>query len=336
MKINQWYLLLFLVVFSNSYPANAQEKYDLIGEIEILSSELGQVLAPEATIEVLAEGFEWSEGPVWVPSLNGVLFSDVPANKVYLWTEEKGLSTFLDPSGHTDYAPSNRISGANGLALDSQGKLILCQHGDRRIAQLVSWEFESPKYQTITDNYNEKRFNSPNDLTIARDGRIYFTDPPYGFKSGDNDSLKELEQNGIYVLHTDGKVQLLDSSLLRPNGITLTPDEKTLFVTNSHGENPIIVAFDVTQHGVENRRVFFDGTDLAKESINPGAFDGLKVHPSGIVFATGPGGVLVLDANGSHLGTIRPGKLVANCGFDTNYEYLYLTANDVLARIKLQ
>lgn len=336
MKVNQWYLLLFLAVFNNSFSVNAQGEYDLIGKVEILSSEIEQVLAPNATIQVLAEGFEWSEGPVWVPSLNGVLFSDVPANKVYLWTEEKGLSTFLDPSGHTDYAPSSNTHGANGLGLDSQGKLVICQHGDRRIAQLVSWEFENPEYQTITDKYQERRYNSPNDLTIAKDGRIYFTDPPYGFKSGDNDSLKELEQNGIYVLHADGKVQLLDTSLLRPNGITLTPDEKTLFVANSHSENPIIVAFDITQNGVENRRVFFDGTDLAKQPGNPGAFDGLKVHPSGIVFATGPGGVLVLDSNGVHLGTIRPGKRVANCGFDTNYEYLYLTADDVLARIKLQ
>ena len=293
-----------------------------------------QVISKNAKIEVLAEGFRWSEGPLWVPKLNGLLFSDVPNNKVYLWKEDQGLTLFLDPSGMTEHAPHSSNSGANGLRLDSKGNLILCQHGDRAVARLNSWDFESPQYEVLVDHYKGKWLNSPNDLIFDKKGNLYFTDPPYGLKKLDEDPLKELSFNGVFKWNPKEEIQLLSESMNRPNGILLSKDEKTVYVGNSDPNKNIIVAFDLVEGRFENERVFFDGTALGKK--RPGNFDGLRMHSSGIVFSTGPGGVLLIDSDGAHLGTILPGKLTANCEFDADESYLYLTSADIVARIKLK
>jgi gluconolactonase len=293
-----------------------------------------QVISRNAKIEVLAEGFRWSEGPLWVPKLNGLLFSDVPNNKVYLWKEDQGLTLFLDPSGMTEHAPHSSNSGANGLRLDSKGNLILCQHGDRAVARLSSWGFESPQYEVLVDHYKGKWLNSPNDLVFDKKGNLYFTDPPYGLNKLDEDPLKELPFNGIFKWNPKEGIQLLSESMNRPNGILLSKDEKTVYVGNSDPNKNIIVAFDLVEGRFENERVFFDGTALGKK--RPGNFDGLRMHSSGIVFSTGPGGVLLIDSDGAHLGTILPGKLTANCEFDADENYLYLTSADIVARIKLK
>ncbi len=328
------YSYLFALLFATSLYS--QKEYPTIGTVERLSDKISTLISTGAKIEVLATGFRWSEGPVWATHLQGVVFSDVPTNKAYLWTESDGLQVFLEPSGQTGYAPSNRVTGSNGLAIDAQGNLILCQHGDRRIAQLVSWEFETPQYKTVVGKYQNQRFHSPNDLAIDSKGQIYFTDPPYGLKDQDDDSLKELEENGIYLWSPENGTTLLDDSLHRPNGIALSLDEKILYVANSYANNPVIIAFDVQNGALSNRRVFFDGTILSKNPENVGNFDGLKVHSSGNIFATGPGGVLVLDAEGNHLGTIRlDGRPAANCGFGPDEKHLYITAQDILARIDL-
>ena len=305
-----------------------------IGSIEILDPKMEQLISKNAKIEVLANGFAWSEGPVWVPELNGILFSDVPNNKAYLWTEEKGLAVFLSPSGMTGHAPSNRSGGSNGLALDKEGNLILCQHGDRSVARLINWSFDKPKYEVIVDHFNGKWLNSPNDLVFDSEGTIYFTDPPYGLIQQDKDSLKELDFNGIFKWNPKGGIKLLNKNMSRPNGIILSLDEKTAYVANSDNNNDVIMAFDNKNGLFSNERVFFDGNKLSQ--TREGLFDGLKVHSSGIIFATGPGGVLLLDSFGEHLGTIMPGKRTANCGFDKDENYLYLTSSDVLARVKLK
>ena len=303
-------------------------------EIERLDPSLDLLIPKNATLELLAEGFQWAEGPLWVPNLNGVLFTDVPKNTAYLWTESEGLSEFLNPSGMTNHAPHSSNEGANGLTLDSQGNLILCQHGDRRIARLRKWSFEEPEYETLIDHYDGKWFNSPNDLVFSKTNDLYFTDPPYGLKKQDEDSLKELEFNGIYKWSLSTGVTLLNKMLSRPNGIALSSDEKTVYVGNSDKKNAIIAAFDLVDGELINQRVFFDGKTIKRNGS--GLFDGLKVHSSGVIFATGPGGVLVINSEGKHLGTIRPGKATANCAFDPKEEYLYLTSNDVLARVKLK
>ena len=301
--------------------------------LEILDPRMEILISKNAKIEILAEGFGWAEGPVWIPELNGILFSDVPNNKAYLWTEKKGLSLFLYPSGMTNHAPNNKSAGSNGLGLDSDGNLILCQHGDRSISRLNNWFFEEPKYDVLVDHFNGKWLNSPNDLVFDKQGSIYFTDPPYGLRNGDEDDLKELNFNGVFKWSAREEVKLVEKNMSRPNGIALSLDEKTAYVANSDPANDVIMAFDVLEDGFLNGRIFFDGNILSQ--TREGLFDGLKMHSSGIIFATGPGGVLLLDSMGVHLGTIMPGKKTANCSFDKDEQYLYLTSTDVLARVKL-
>ena len=305
-----------------------------IGSLEFLDPAMEELIDENAQIELLAEGFDWAEGPVWVDRLNGVLFSDVPNNKVYMWNEKKGLSIFLEPSGMTNYSPTNKTDGSNGLALDKNGNLILCQHGDRTVARLKKWNFKKPSFDIIVEKYEGKRLNSPNDLVFDKNGSIYFTDPPYGLKIQDDDPLKELNFNGIYRWSESKGIELLSKSMKRPNGIILSKDEKTVYVGNSDKDNNVIIAFDNDKNGLVNERVFFDGNNLSKNRV--GLFDGLKLHSSGIIFTTGPGGVLLLDSKGKHLGTIMPGKATANCAFDSDESYLYLTSDNVLARIKLK
>jgi len=320
-----------LTLLCCSIITNAQKT---IGSIEVLDASMEDYISSNQKIEVLAEGFKWAEGPVWVSELNGVLFTDVPENKIYLWTEKEGLKLFLSPSGMTNHAPHSTEEGANGLTLDSNRNLILCQHGNRAVARLKNWSLDPAEFEYLVDHYQGKWLNSPNDLDFDKAGVLYFTDPPYGLKLQDDDPLKELDFNGIYSLSPKGEILLLDRSLERPNGIALSMDEKTVYVGNSFAQNSIIAAFDLKKGTLKNKRVFFDGNDLQK--TRRGLFDGLKVHSSGTVFATGPGGVLVLDKNGKHLGTIMPGKSTANCGFDAEENYLYLTSTDVLARVKLK
>ena len=315
----------FLIVYSQN---------NTIGSLEFLDPAMEELIDENAQIELLAEGFDWAEGPVWVDRLNGVLFSDVPNNKVYMWNEKKGLSIFLEPSGMTNYSPTNKTDGSNGLALDKNGNLILCQHGDRTVARLKKWNFKKPSFDIIVEKYEGKRLNSPNDLVFDKSGSIYFTDPPYGLKIQDDDPLKELNFNGIYRWSESKGIELLSKSMKRPNGIILSEDEKTVYVGNSDKDNNVIIAFDNNKNGLVNERVFFDGNKLSKNRV--GLFDGLKLHSSGIIFTTGPGGVLLLDSKGKHLGTIMPGKATANCAFDSDESYLYLTSDNVLARIKLK
>ena len=311
-----------------------QSQKTKIGSLEFLDPRMEELIDKNAKIELLAEGFDWAEGPVWVERLNGVLFSDVPNNKVYMWNEKKGLSIFIEPSGMTNYSPTNKSDGSNGLALDKNGNLILCQHGDRTVARLKKWNFKKPSFDIIVEKYEGKRLNSPNDLVFDKSGSIYFTDPPYGLKIQDDDPLKELNFNGIYRWSESKGIELLSKSMKRPNGIILSEDEKTVYVGNSDKDNNVIIAFDNNKNGLVNERVFFDGNKLSKNRV--GLFDGLKLHSSGIIFTTGPGGVLLLDSKGKHLGTIMPGKATANCAFESDESYLYLTSDNVLARIKLK
>ena len=318
------------LLFFSFYILSAQDGPQVL---EILDPRMEILISKNAKIEILAEGFGWAEGPVWIPELNGILFSDVPNNKAYLWTEKKGLSLFLYPSGMTNHAPNNKSAGSNGLGLDSDGNLILCQHGDRSISRLNNWFFEEPKYDVLVDHFNGKWLNSPNDLVFDKQGSIYFTDPPYGLRNGDEDDLKELNFNGVFKWNAREEVKLVEKNMSRPNGIALSLDEKTAYVANSDPANDVIMAFDVLEDGFLNGRIFFDGNILSQ--TREGLFDGLKMHSSGIIFATGPGGVLLLDSMGVHLGTIMPGKKTANCSFDRDEQYLYLTSTDVLARVKL-
>lgn len=318
--------LLFLLLLSLQ---NNQEKY--IGSVERLSPEINKLINSDAKIEILAKGFEWSEGPIWSKKLNSLLFSDVPNNVIYKWNEKNGLNVFAKPIGYSGKVPNNKKAGTNGLTIDSDGNLIVCMHGDRMIAKVENLNIEN--VSSIIESYNKKLFNSPNDLVYDSKGNLFFTDPPYGLLEGDNDILKEIPFNGVYKLSHDGNLDLLIKNLTRPNGISISNDEKTLYVANSDNNNPIIMKYELSEDGVKNPRIFFDGKKLAKK--DEGLFDGLKVHPSGNVFATGPGGVLIIKENGDHIGTIRTEVRTANCAFDNKFEYLYMTSDMYLTRIKV-
>ena len=274
---------------------------------------------------------------MWIDKLNSLLFTQVASNKVFNWNENDGLSVYLDPSGYTGIVPAepDGLVGSNGMVLNSNGDLILAQHGDRRVAKLIDWDNETPEFETLAGRYNDKLFNSPNDLVYADNGDLYFTDPPYGFGLEKllTSELKEQPVNGVYKLTKSGEVVLLVEDILLPNGIAISNDNKTLYVNSSDVEYPIITKFDITENGLENREIFFDGTELIKSS--EGWFDGLKVHSSGNIFSTGPGGVLILTPEGKHLATIGTTSNALNCAFGNNEEYLYITAFDYLARVKL-
>jgi gluconolactonase len=298
--------------------------------IERLDAKMDSFVDVQTQVEVLAQGFKWSEGPVWVEELDALLFSDVPNNTVYSWSEKNGLQVFLSPSGYTGITPSTKKSGSNGLTLDLSGKLVLCMQGDRRIAKLDNWN--NTHVSTVVTRFDGKLLNSPNDLVYAQNGDLYFTDPPYGLK-GSDDPLRELAVNGVYKYSSAGKLTLIIDDLTAPNGIAISNNQKTLYVTVSDRSYPRIMAYDITPTGVINPRVFFDGTALM--SKGKGNFDGLKIHPTGVIFSTGPGGVLVFTPEGKHLGTIHTGHRTANCAFDSEYKYLYMTTHKILTRVKL-
>ena len=300
-----------------------------IGRIERADPRLDRLVPRDAVIEVLAEGFRWSEGPVWDRAEGRILFSDVPNNVVHAWSEKDGISSFLKPSGYTGpEGGGGREPGANGLAFDAKGRLVLCQHGDRRISRL-----EDGKFVTLVDRFEGKRFNSPNDLVMAADGSIFFTDPPYGLTKTFDDPGREIGWNGVYRLAPDGRVSVLVKDLRAPNGIGLSPDGRILYVGQSDPSRPVVMAYDLAKDGaVSNGRIFFDTTPLRKNG--PGGPDGLKVDRGGNVFTTGPGGVVVVSPKGEYLGTIVTGVPTANCAFGDDGSTLYLTANDKLCRVR--
>ncbi|GGA69423.1 gluconolactonase [Neiella marina] len=304
--------------------------------IEIIDDQALQFVSETTAIEVLAEGFEWAEGPVWVQSQNALLFSDVPENVIYQWRPGAGVTEYLRPSGSSGVYPDASRQGSNGLALDITGQLLLCQHGDRRVSRLaVPFDQPAAQYQTLASHYQGKRFNSPNDLTVGKNGQIWFTDPPYGLPQGQqNTEQRELDFHGVFRLDTDGKVTLLTKDMTRPNGIALSPDESTLYVANSDPNKAIWMAWQLAEDGsLANGKVLFDATSHL--SSGHGLPDGLKIHPSGVLFATGPNGVLLLTPEGKHLATIHTVTASANVAFNQDFSSLFITSDSRLLRVQL-
>ncbi len=332
---NRSLLLIVSVISTVSLVCSATQtmaektNYPTFGKIDRFDPAFDKLVPPDAKLEKLAEGFVWSEGPVWIRDGGYLVFSDVPKNTAFKWKEGEGISEFLKPSGYTGSTVRGDEPGSNGLTVDSQGRLVLCQHGDRRVARL-----EKDRTQTtLADKYLGKRLNSPNDLVYKSNGDLYFTDPPYGLKSENKDPKKEIPYNGVYRLSKNGELTLLTSELTYPNGIALSPDEQTLYVAVSDPKQAIWMAYDVLPDGtIANGRVFFDATSRVKEGN--GVPDGLKVDKAGNVFATGPGGVFVFSPAGKHLGTIDTGQPTANCAWGDDGSTLYIMANHYLSRIK--
>jgi gluconolactonase len=317
-----------LVGASLSPSAAAQQT---LGEIERLDPALDVLLPSDAKIEVLAKGFTWSEGPVWVPTKDGgyLLFSDIPRNSVFKWKATEGISLFLHPSGYTGNAFYGSEPGSNGLLLDPQGQLVSCEHGDRRVSVLTA----NGGKRTLVDSYEGKRLNSPNDAVYKSNGDLYFTDPPYGLPKHFDDPRRELDFCGVYRFAKDGSLRLLTNEMTRPNGIGFAPDEKTLYVAQSDPAAALWKAFPVLEDGtLGESRILFDATIWV--AGRPGLPDGMAVDREGHLWATAPGGVLVLTPEGKLLGRLNTEQRTANCAFGEDGKTLFITADSYLCRIR--
>ncbi len=303
---------------------------DYVGEVIRLDPRFDSLIAKDARIEKLADGYEWSEGPVWLRADAALAFSDVPKNIVYKWdTKGRPPSELIKPSGDTGRLRGSSGQGSNGLTLDSTGRLVLMQHGDRRVARLEP----NGQFTTLAERFDGKRLNSPNDGVYHSSGDLYFTDPPYGLAKGAADPARELDFSGVYRLDPSGRVSLLTKELKFPNGLAFSPDAKILYVANSDFDRPVIMAYPVKSDGsLESGRVFAD-TSALLAAKKPGLPDGLKVDNAGNLFATGPGGVHVYAADGTLLGRIDPKVATANCAWGDDGSTLYLTADNMLCRI---
>ena len=307
-----------------------EKPYPTFGKIKRLDPRFDKLIPLNAELEKLAEGFAWSEGPIWIKDGGYLLFSDIPNNLSRKWKEGEGLSVYMQPSGYTGATKRGGEPGTNGLTVDSQGRLTMCEHGDRRITRL-----EHGKKTVLADKFEGKRFNSPNDLTYNSKGDLYFTDPPYGLEKNWDDPARELDFCGVYRLSKDGQLSAVIKDLTRPNGLAFSPDEKHLYIAVSDNpNNAVYMIYDVNSDGtVTNGRKFFDASDWAKAS-RPGAPDGMKVDKDGNLWATGPGGIYVFAPDATLLGNIDTGERTANLNWGEDGSTLFVCADAYLGRIK--
>lgn len=315
--------LFTLPLIAGNYPA--------VGKIHQFTPGLSRILDSAARLEKVAGGFNWSEGPVWSCSGKYLLFSDIPRNTVFQWNEKLGLHVFMRPAGYSGSTPPGRELGTNGLAFDSEGNFVVCDHGNRCISRIDTTRFT---HTILADRYRGKRLNSPNDLVSDSRGKLYFTDPPYGLQGGNSSPLKELDFNGVFLLKKSGELILLTREMTFPNGIGMSPDEKTLYVSQSDGKNPLWMAFDVQNDGTFSKgRIFFNALPLKQKGLK-GSPDGLTVDRAGNLWASGPGGIHIFSPAGEHLGWIETGQRTANCTFGGDGSILYITADMFLLRIQ--
>jgi gluconolactonase len=324
-------LAVVLALGSSSVPADAQEKPLLKIEIVRLDPRFDKLVPLDAKIEKIAGGHKWVEGPVWNRKKGYLLFSDIPNNSVYKWQDGNGESMFLKPSGYTGKQPFDGPEpGSNGLTYDPQGRLVLAEHGDRRVARLE----RNGRKTTLADRYQGKRLNSPNDVVFKSNGDLYFTDPPFGLPRSFDDPRKELPFQGVYRYSKDGKLTLLTKDIKAPNGITFSPDEKKLYVSNADPSNAVWMVYDIMADGsIANVKVLFNATAWTKNK--KGAPDGMKVDREGNLFAAGPGGIYVIAPDGAHLGTIETGIPTGNVAWGEDGSSLFVTSSTNVYRLRL-
>ncbi|MEZ4911563.1 MAG: SMP-30/gluconolactonase/LRE family protein [Saprospiraceae bacterium] len=335
MKIKFFYILGCLSLLYFGCNKNTSKASPKLPYIQVLEPDLLQIIDSNAQIETLENGFSWAEGPLWWEEEKALLFSDVPKNTVYKWTEGKKLETYLHPSGKTANNSEFNDSGSNGLAFDKDGKLILCMQGDRTLSRMLANPNKpTPDFERLTDEFAGKMYNSPNDLCVAKNGDIFFTDPTFGMKLLEKDPKRQMTYSGIFLLKADSSIHLIDSTLWRPNGIALSPDETKLYVSNSDPTNAMWMEYTLTsQKRVISKKIFAKAViDLERAKGYP---DGLKVHSHGYVFATGPRGILIFNTLGIQLGTIVTKEVATNCAFSKDEKTLFVTQHKSVLRIPL-
>ena len=330
MKTPAYLLVIGLLVAAVSPLANAQEKAkkEIVRSIEKLDDALDALIDVSAPIEVISTGHQWSEGPVWIKDEKFLLWSDVPRNRISKWDPKTGETTvFMDPSGYDGPKTDWGEPGSNGLLLDAQGRLTVCDHGNRRVYRVE----KDGTRKTIVDRFEGKRFNSPNDLIIHSNGDLYFTDPPYGLK---NPASREIEWHGVYRVKPDGKVTLLTKEMTRPNGIGLSPDEKTLYIAQSDKELPVFKSWPIKDDGTLGEgKVMLDVSPWVKKG-DPGMPDGMAIDTQGNIWGTGPGGVMIISPEGKLLGRLLMGKATANCAFGDDGSTLFITSSGFICKVK--
>lgn len=326
-------LVFSLLVFTLS--ACKEEAKPGTGEVEFIDDALSNLISKDAKVEIIAEGFDWSEGPLWIEEQQMLLFSDVPKNIIYKWTEAKGKEVYLNHSGYTADEERGGEMGSNGLALSPEGKLLICQHGDRRVSMMdAPLNAPKPNFIVLASEYGGKKFNSPNDCVARSNGDVFFTDPPYGLEQNMSDPKKEIPYQGVYKVDKFGRVTLLVDSISRPNGIAFLPGEKSLIVASSDEVKKNWYYFDLGPNdSLINGRIFYD----ASKAEGPGLPDGLKIDKQGNIFATGPGGVWIFDKTGKVLGKINVnGVPTSNCAFTPDQKTVFITADNYVLRVKLR
>jgi len=323
-------LLILAVVSPGRASSPAGESHPTVGHIERLDPRLDELIPPGAVLEKVADGMDWSEGPVWDAKDKSLLFSDVPRNGIFRWKEGAGVTQFLRKSGYTGKAPfTGREPGSNGLAFDREGRLVMCQHGNRRIVRRE----RDGKFTVLADRYDGRRLNSPNDLVFRSNGDLYFTDPPFGLAKAFEDPAKEIPFQGVYRLTPGGKLTALVMDLRAPNGIEFSPDERTLYVSNADNGHPIWMAYPVNSDGTLGPgRQFADASAWVKEG--EGVPDGLKVDTNGNLFAAAPGGIHVFAPDGTRLGRIETGVKNGNLNWGEDGSTLFIAANHWILRLR--
>lgn len=312
----------------------------VIGTVEIYDAAGAALIDSNAEMDIIGRNYSWAEGPVWIADKQMLLFSDVRQNKIMQWKEGDTPKLYLTPSGYTN--PVKREGGedgSNGLALDMNGALLLCQSGNRQVARMrAPIDAPKPDFTVLSAGYEGKKFNSPNDLVADRRNNIYFTDPIYGLPKGADDPTREIRFTGVYRISPEGQTSLLIDSIPNPNGIALSPDQQILYVASSDETHPAWYAYRLDDAGnIKSGGLFVDATEMkAKATVKQGA-DGFKVDDAGNIFSSGPDGINILSPAGKLLALIKiPNRPTSNCAFNDRKDVLFITAEDVVIRVKLR
>lgn len=338
------FLLLFSLISScnESYTKHHQKSgksaKDSLIQVSWYATDLEEIIDLNASAQVIGRGFNWAEGPLWIADQQRLIFSDVPENKIFQWKESDSIGVYLTPSGYTGKLPRGGEIGSNGLSLDNNGRLLLCQSGNRQVARMdARVSYPTPKFTSLVSKYKGKRFNSPNDLIIDKKGNIYFTDPIYGLPNGENDPQRELKFEGVYKIDVKGKLSLLIDSIPRPNGLSLSPAEDILYIASSDEYRPAWYSYHLSKNGdIVTGGILLDATLLKKMATIKQGPDGFKLDNHGNIFSAGPDGINIISPKGARLGLIKVfGRSASNCVFNETKDILFVTADDIVLKINL-